>query len=123
MEGSVNVERRMLWTMAVFFSGIGTIYWFTSYEPAGTVLLFLCSGAALLSLLPLRRRTLPTTAEHGAEPAASLWPFIIGAGAVLMVDGLVLGPWLFVPGAALAGRGLVAVFGRAASSAEDRGPR
>jgi hypothetical protein len=116
----MNVERRMLWTIAVFFLVIGTVYWFTSYEPAGTVLLLLCSAAALVSLIPLRRRRrVEAGGEHGAEAAASLWPFIIGAGAVLMVDGLVLGPWLFVPGAALVVRGLVAVFGRAASSADD----
>jgi hypothetical protein len=38
---------------------------------------------------------------------------------VLAVNGLVLGPWLFVPGVALVVRGLVAVLGRGAGPTEE----
>ena len=108
----------MLWVLSLFFLVIGTIYWITAYEPAGTTMLMLCSAAAIVAAVPLhrRRRQGHEPAGHEASTAASLWPFVIGAGCVLLVNGLILGPWLFVPGAALVVRGLVGVLGRPASA-------
>jgi hypothetical protein len=40
-------------------------------------------------------------------PHASLRPFWVGAGAVLMAAGLPLGAWLFLPGVVLLAIGLV----------------
>jgi len=124
----VTVEARMLWGLAAFFLVIGLVYGATSHEAAGTVLLLLCSAASVVAVLPLYRRrragrALPT---HSPETGASLWPFLIGAGVVLAVDGLVLGPWLFVPGAALIVRGLVGILARLSpaptSQSEERPP-
>ena len=111
----MTVEARMLWTLSLFFFLIGALYWATAHEAAGVTLLMLCSGAAILAVLPYhirRRRERGEHVEHHLPPTSSLWPFIIGAGAVLVVDGFILGPWLLVPGAALVLRGLVGIFGR-----------
>jgi hypothetical protein len=116
----MTVEERMLWWLSLFFFLIGLLYWVTAQEPVGVTLLMLCSGAAIVALLPYRVRRRHDegdgTAEHHLPPNSSLWPFLIGAGAVLVVDGFVLGPWLLVPGAALVLRGLVGVFSRVAPS-------
>jgi cytochrome c oxidase subunit IV len=111
----VTVEERMLWWLSLFFFLIGLLYWVTAHEPVGVTLLMLCSGAAIVALLPYRFRRRRHEGEAGTVhhlPTASLWPFIIGAGAVLVVNGFILGPWLLVPGAALVLRGLVGIFSR-----------
>ncbi len=105
----------MLWWLSLFFFLIGLLYWVTAHEPVGVTLLMLCSGAAIVALLPYRFRRRRHEGEAGTVhhlPTASLWPFIIGAGAVLVVNGFILGPWLLVPGAALVLRGLVGIFSR-----------
>jgi CDP-diglyceride synthetase len=117
----MSVMARTLWSLSLFFFLIGLLYWITAREPAGVTLLMLCSGASIVAVLPyhLRRRPGEHLPEHELEPSASLWPFIIGAGCVLAVNGLVLGPWLFVPGVALVVRGLVAILGRGTSPTEE----
>jgi hypothetical protein len=117
----MSVMARTLWSLSLFFFLIGLLYWITAREPAGVTLLMLCSGAAIVAVLPyhLRRRPGDDEEQHELEPSASLWPFVIGAGCVLAVNGLVLGPWLFVPGVALVVRGLVAILGRGTSPTEE----
>jgi len=106
---------------------LGAIYWGTAYEEGGTVMLIV---AAVLSLwiaayLWLRTRgpaaepvevaasrgqpTADRQAEEAAHylPHASVWPFAIGLGAATVANGLVLGVWLIVPGAALMVLGIV----------------
>jgi hypothetical protein len=115
----VTVEERMLWWLSLFFFLIGLLYWVTAHEPVGVTLLMLCSGAAIVALLPYRFRRRRHADEAGTVhhlPTASLWPFVIGAGAVLVVNGFILGPWLLVPGAALVLRGLVGILSRVPSS-------
>src|SRR5262245_56832265 len=116
----MSTEARMLWALAGFFLLLAIVYGAATYEPAGAIMPLLCAAAALVAVIPLHRRRHRGAAGATAHaPAAvSLWPFIIGAGAVLMVDGLVLGLWLLVPGAALVVRGLVGVLGRAETPAE-----
>ena len=52
-----------------------------------------------------RRRARRPGGRAGGEgqylPDASIWPFGIGMGAVLMVNGLALGVWAVLPGAAV----------------------
>jgi hypothetical protein len=111
----------MLWALVAFFLLLAIVYGAATYEPAGAIMLLLCAAAAFVAVIPLhgrrRRRGAAEPTAH-APAAVSLWPFIIGAGAVLMVDGLVLGLWLLVPGAALVVRGLVGVLGRTGTPAE-----
>jgi hypothetical protein len=105
------------WTFAgigAFFVVLGTIYWFTSYEPAGTTMLLLCAGLGALGMWvsrPNRPGDVPvgdgSVPEPGHAVESSLWPLIVGLGLMLVANGFVLGLWLLVPGAALVLRGLV----------------
>jgi hypothetical protein len=114
------VPWRLFLGIGAFVLVMGAIYWGTAYEESGTVMLIL---AAVLSLwigayLWLRARS-PAPQPVGAPsrgeaatarqpevtahylPHASVWPFTIGLGAATLANGLVLGVWLIVPGAAL----------------------
>jgi hypothetical protein len=85
----------------------GVVYWFTSYEDAGTTMLLV---AALLLLvmaayLFVQHRRLEAPAGPGDTatiepwfPHASLWPFGIGLAGFLIGNGLVLGVWFVIPG-------------------------
>ena len=95
---------------------IATLYWFTSYENAGTAMLALAAGLALFVGVYLALTARRTTTDIGGEPGepgeepkpylphASLWPFLVGVAALVTANGLALGVWALVPGAiALAG--------------------
>ena len=112
------VPWRVFLAVGAFVLLMGGIYWGTAYEEGGTVMLIL---AAVLSLWIggyLWLRTREPAAERpatgawvGAEgagylPHASVWPFAIGLGAATVANGLVLGVWLIVPGAALMALGI-----------------
>lgn len=85
----------------------GVVYWLTSYEDAGTVMLMV---AALLLLstaayLFVQHRRLVAPAGAGDEavvepwfPHASIWPFGLGLAGFLLANGLVLGVWFMIPG-------------------------
>jgi hypothetical protein len=112
----VKVEAFFFVGVTAFFVVIATIYAFTSYEDAGTVLLI---AAALLGLflcaylLRESRRIAPrpedrpdaTLADGAGEvqafPAASIWPFAFGFGATALATGVIFGIWIAVIGAAL----------------------
>ena len=95
--------------IGIFFAIIAGIYWFTSYEDAGFLMLI---GSTGLGLLPggyylwwtyrakIRTDDDPEAAiEEGAGtidafPSSSIWPFILGMGALLGVLTFVFGLWL-----------------------------
>ena len=112
--------RTAVWMMlALFAFGAisGTIYWFVTYEPAGTLLLW------SFSLMPLivagflvfhggiRARTLeddpdasPERAagqELGTFPAASAWPLVLVLGSITAAASLVYGLLLLPVGLAV----------------------
>lgn len=98
---------RMFAGIAVFMAAIGTVYWFVSYEPAGTTMLALSAGLAALCGAYLSARHEPrdrgagsAEAERRAQylPKASPWPFVLGAGAWLTTNGLVVGFGYAIPG-------------------------
>jgi hypothetical protein len=112
----VRVEAFVFLGVTAFFGGIAALYWFTSYEDAGTAMLV---GAALLGLLTggylyrASRHIEPrpedrpdaaladgagTTAEF---PASSIWPFVFGFGATAFATGFAFGVWVFVLGGAV----------------------
>jgi hypothetical protein len=112
----VVIAHRVFLGIGVALALIAGIYWFTAYEEAGTTMLALSSALALWygAYLWLRyqhlRSTVPAarTPEGEVEPEepdyvphASVWPFVIGLGAAVVVNGLVLGIWVLAPGAAL----------------------
>jgi uncharacterized membrane protein YfcA len=114
-------ETRVFLLMAAFGFLVAAIYWFVSYEVAGTILLFgfgLATAviAAKLAVDPaskrLRRQPAPTrdsadtgiasaggaagvdrpfADETGRLPDATIAPFAVGAGVALAATGLVFG--------------------------------
>jgi hypothetical protein len=115
----MRVEVRVVLFGMVFVGTLAVIYWFTSYEQAGTTMLVL--GAAMYAImcgyLYLQSRRLakgpprpeddedpPATegdVQVGFFPAASVWPAALGLGAVSIALGLVFGLWFFVIGGIL----------------------
>ncbi len=104
-----HVPWRVFGAVGCVLAIIGVIYWFTSYEEAGSVML---TVAAVLGLWcatflwrNLRRFEAGGTGEPGGEhgsvylPEASPWPLGIGLGVTLVLNGLLIGSWFLVPGA------------------------
>jgi hypothetical protein len=98
---------------ATFSLIVAIVYWFLSYERAGSLFLVFMFLAPLLigSYLYLRARALgraedDPNAEHAAQagqtvgrfPGGSFWPFMMGIGAVVGLEGFVYGIWLLVLG-------------------------
>ena len=108
MGTDLRVAWRIFLGMAVFVAVMGAIYWFVSYEDAGTTLLALASGLAALFggylFVQDRKRRDPGPSSSDSEeylPQSSVWPFGIGFGVFLAFNGLILGlPWT-LPGVVL----------------------
>jgi hypothetical protein len=105
-----DIQARMFALIGGFLLFISILYWFLSYEEAGTVMLAL-SGALALTVSgylgwtkPSHRTSVdqadPASDEEPWFPAASGWPFALGIGLVLVANGLLLGLWLLLPAAA-----------------------
>lgn len=128
-----KVPWRVFLAIGSFVALLAVIYWATAYEESGTVMLLVSAVLALwiAAYLWLRQRertgaeaVAATAAEEGAAegralpghgvaeegehylPHASAWPFAIGLGAATVANGLVLGLWVIVPGAALMALGI-----------------
>ena len=120
-----RVPWRMFVAIGAFIAVMATIYWFTTYERAGTVLLAVSS---LLSLwagtylwLDVRRPAPdgPPSVDESASwlPHASLWPLGIGLSMALLLNGLLIGVWFLVPGLTLLA---ISIFGFATESRQRR---
>jgi uncharacterized membrane protein YfcA len=108
----MNTELRVQWRIflgiAAFVAVMAAIYWFVAYEDAGTTLLALASGLALMFggyLFVQDRKAGPAAVSPEPDehylPQSSLWPLGIGVGVFLAFNGLILGlPWT-VPGVVL----------------------
>lgn len=107
------VAWRIFAAIGAFMVVTAVLYWFTSYEDAGSVLLALSAVLALWfgTYLWLQQRRPAEATDTGAGagdggpealylPHASIWPLVIGLGAASIANGLVLGTWVIVPGAA-----------------------
>jgi hypothetical protein len=132
-------EMRFFLRTGVFSIVVGSVYWFVSYEVAGSVLLAFVVFAALAFVgvagafvRAARSEVVPAGSsgiarvigsvnrllgfeEHAGAassdplaagldpiPTGSIWPLIAGIAALLVLLGLVYGPWLLLPGIALA---------------------
>jgi Cytochrome c oxidase subunit IV len=118
----VKVESLYYLGVTAFFVLIGAIYWFTSYEDAGTTMLV---ASALLGLLAggyllLQARKFPprpedrrdATLAEGAGPvdefpAPSIWPFLFGLGSVVFATGFIFGIYVVIAGGAILGLGVI----------------
>lgn len=109
----MRVEGRVFAATGAFFAAIGALYWLTSYEDGGSVLLAFtaCLGALPGTyLLWWSRRMRPRPEDRpdaapgdgagvvGAFPDQSVWPLILGAGAAITAVSLVFGIWLALLG-------------------------
>lgn len=116
-------EVRFFLRIALFTILIGTIYWFVSYEEAGTILFagIVASAATFALVIALRVRAArqggrsvkallgfadvgddrPLNLDEDTFPSASMWPAAGSVGFTLIAVGLVYGAWLWVPGLAI----------------------
>ena len=97
---------KMFAGISVFMAVIGIVYWFASYEPAGTIMLALAAALAGLCGLYLRVELNRNEADtaHDEEPYlphASVWPFGIGLGALVAANGAIVGFAFAIPGVVL----------------------
>ena len=108
-----DTQAQMLTGIGVFLFAISLVYGFVSEEAAGTIMLVLAGGLVTLTAAylgwhkpggPAAKES--ERAHHAADPEpwfphASIWPFTIGIGAVLVGNGLLLGLWFTLPAAAV----------------------
>lgn len=112
----MKVEGLVFLGTAAFFAVLTAIYWFTSYEEAGSTMLLLTVGLGLMPglwLLWWSRRMAPRPEDLpdaaivdgagavGAFPGPTAWPVTLAAGAVLAANGIAFGIWPAVPGVVL----------------------
>jgi hypothetical protein len=127
----VRVESRVLVAYGLAVALLAAIYWFTSYEDAGTTMLAAGGLFGLLAggyLFVQSRRIAPRPEDRvdaaiaeGAGPvsefpATSIWPFALAFGATVLATGFVFGVWVILLGGslfALAAAGYVAESRRA----------
>jgi len=113
-----DTQAQMLTGIGAFLFLASVVYGFVSKEPAGTTMLVLAGGLATLTAAYLGShkappgasadQTQPVVAAGRATgpahdepwfPHASVWPFVVGLGAMLVVNGLLLGLWMVLPAA------------------------
>ena len=99
-------EARFFQVIAALAAVVGVIYWFASYEPAGTFLLVgfaVASGIIGLLLANAgaewragtagpRDEERPFLDERGRIPSPTLAPFAVGVGASIAALSLIFGP-------------------------------
>ena len=135
----MKIEGIFLIGVGIFFGLVGTAYWFLSYEQGGTMMLVgtcllgLLPGSyyfywyrrmqgskfyywgTLENKRGIRHEDRPdATIAEGAGtinsfPGSSIWPFVMGMGAFLLLLGLVFGVWIAIPGVSLMLTALIGV--------------
>jgi hypothetical protein len=90
-------ETKFFAFLSAFALVIGAIYWFVSYEPAGSVLLLafgLATGVMSVVLHRTGRRDVdrPFLDEAGRFPTETPAPLAVGAGIALMALATIFGP-------------------------------
>jgi Cytochrome c oxidase subunit IV len=119
----VRTVFRLMLFVGLFGVAVGTVYWFVSYEDAGTVLLGAIGVmgvvvACWLALAGARGAGGPdddpdaTPASAAGEPvgsfpAASVWPIFLALAAIVIGAGLVYGTILLPVGIGLFGYAIV----------------
>jgi hypothetical protein len=120
----MKAEGGILLFIGFFFGLVALVYWFWSYETAGTAML---TGAFLLGLLPggyyfwwsRRMKPRPEDDPHaersegagvvGAFPSSSIWPFVLGISAASVGLSLVFGFWSAIVGFVVAAAAVLGV--------------
>ena len=119
----MRVSGTFLAAIGVFFGVIGIIYWFLSYDDGGFLMLIgsCLLGRAARQLLPVvvapdaaargrraRRQVGDGAGTIDSFPGSSIWPFLLGMGALFAALTFIFGLWLAPIAIAL---GLSAVIG------------
>lgn len=104
---------RIFTVSAVFFFVVDLVYWFVSYEIAGTIMFGLWGVTLVFMAFFLEvaaRQGAPAgddpsqrPAERAGEPIGvfsrgSAWPVVLAAGLTVGLAGLIYGTWLLIPG-------------------------
>jgi hypothetical protein len=112
----MNTSSALFGGGAVFFAVVAAIYWFTSYEEAGAIMLALSVGALALIAVYLhiqsRRvgiqpedrpdaQSIDATGDIGYFPSSSIWPFVMAIGVTVVANAFVFGVWLAILGGLL----------------------
>ena len=99
----MRTTSRICLSLAGFLLIAGVTYGVTSHEPAGTTLLL--AAAATFCFLGLVANTLARraaasgpVAETEVHVSPTIWPFGFAVAAVLLGLGLIISPWLLIPG-------------------------
>jgi hypothetical protein len=103
---AIRVQYRVYLAIGGFLFVTGVVYWFLSYEDAGTVMLLLAGVLGFIIGVWIwiqARRPAGTESEDQGQhqewlPHSSIWPFWIGLGAAFAAGGLAMSPWLVAPG-------------------------
>lgn len=106
-----RVEARIFLGIGAFLVLATVVYAVTAREEAGVALLLLAGGVGVVigGYLALQARRTGDAADARSAPppegeylpAASVWPFGMGVGSLLVANGLALGAWAVLPGLAL----------------------
>jgi hypothetical protein len=115
-----EIQARMFTGIGAFLFVLSIVYGFISKEPAGTTMLVLAGALATLTAayIGLHKPPSETDVDEASAPAddpmdepwfphASIWPFAIGAGAVLVANGILLGLWMVLPAGLVLGGAVV----------------
>ena len=111
----MKTESRLFMFAGGFLVGAGIVYGIVSNEYAGTAMLVLGGLACFFIGGYLVRQSqkvgerpedrydgrVEGVEEVGYFPTSSLWPLYLGAGAVVVANGLVFGSWLVLVGGLL----------------------
>jgi len=112
----VRTEPRFLIGAGLFGAMVGVVYWFLSYEQAGTaMLLFMGLGSSFIGgyllwkMGKVKRHEDDEDANMadaagesvGRFSSGSIWPLVMGLSLVFATQGLVFGMWLSVFGVTL----------------------
>ncbi len=112
--GTMSTSSRVLLFAAAFSAVVAAVYWFVSYDPAGTILLGVMAVGLLIAAAYLgvaARGGTPVAGDDpdlrsedvagapvGTFPRSSGWPIVLAAGLLVGTTGLLYGVWLAVPG-------------------------
>jgi hypothetical protein len=115
----MRTATRYLWLLCAFGLGLGTLYWFLTYEATGAVLLWAFGLMPLIVATWVTRRgilgeqraeddpdAVPSMSSGdsvGSFPLMTAWPIFIVLGVILIGASLVYGLILLIPGLALFG--------------------
>ena len=127
----MRITSRVFAITAAFFLVVDVVYWFVSYEIAGTMMFGLWCVTLLFASLFLAAAS-KQGAPDGDDPDlrpqdragqpigvfshGSGWPLVLAAGLTVGLTGLVYGAWLLIPGALVTTAALIGLMRETAAA-------